>query len=76
LPIWADFMRVAAALEEPGEFTVPPTVAFRHVCGNPTQDAFLPSTELAEPCGPVAHPVASIWVPGDRPPMPPAPGER
>ncbi len=76
LPIWADFMRAAALLEEPGEFTVPPTVAVRHVCGNSIPDAFLPSTELAEPCGPVAHPVASIWVPGDRPPMTAAPGER
>ena len=45
LPIWTDFMRAAAALEDPGEFTVPPTVVFRHVCGSLFQEAFLPLTE-------------------------------
>jgi penicillin-binding protein 1B len=51
LPIWTDFMRAAAALEDPGEFAVPPTVVFRQVCGSPFQEAFLPLTEPDEPCG-------------------------
>ena len=54
LPIWADFMRAAAALEDPGEFAVPPTVVFRQACGSPFPEAFLPLTEPDEPCGPVA----------------------
>jgi penicillin-binding protein 1B len=53
LPIWTDFMRAAAALEDPGEFAVPPTVAFRQVCNSPAQEAFLPLTEPNEPCGSV-----------------------
>jgi penicillin-binding protein 1B len=69
LPIWTDFMRAAASLEEPGEFTVPPALDFRHVCGNPIPDAFLFSTALDEPCGPVAQPVAPMWVPVGAPPL-------
>ena len=53
LPIWTDFMRAAAALEDPGEFAVPPTVVFRQVCGSPFPEAFLPLTEPDEPCGAV-----------------------
>jgi penicillin-binding protein 1B len=67
LPIWADLMRAARSLEESGEFTVPPTVAFSHVCGNPVPDAFLPSTERPERCGLMAHPAPPIGAPGDRP---------
>ena len=50
LPIWADFMRAAAALEEPGEFSVPPAVTFRQVCHSPVLEAFLPLTEPEQPC--------------------------
>ncbi len=55
LPIWTDFMRAAAALEDPGEFAVPPNMVFRQVCGSPFQEAFLPSTEPDVPCGLVAQ---------------------
>jgi penicillin-binding protein 1B len=54
LPIWSDFMRAAASLQDPGEFTVPPTVAFRQVCGSSFEEAFLPLTEPNEPCASVA----------------------
>jgi len=53
LPIWTDFMRAAASLEDPGEFTVPPTMVFRQVCGSSFREAFLPLTEPDEPCGSV-----------------------
>jgi penicillin-binding protein 1B len=50
LPIWADFMRAAASLEESGEFPVPPTVSFRRVCDSRFLEAFLPLTEPQAPC--------------------------
>jgi penicillin-binding protein 1B len=49
LPIWAEFMRAAAALEDPGEFRVPPAMAVRQVCGA-GPELFLPLTEPQEPC--------------------------
>jgi penicillin-binding protein 1B len=51
LPIWTDFMRVAASLEDPGEFTVPATVVFSQACGSALQEAFLPLTEPEPGCG-------------------------
>ena len=52
LPIWTDFMRAAALLEDPGEFTVPPTVSFGRACGRLTPEVFLPLTEPTDPCVP------------------------
>jgi penicillin-binding protein 1B len=52
LPIWTDFMRAAAALEEPGEFPVPPSVTFGRACGRLAPEAFLPMTEPPAPCEP------------------------
>ncbi|HEY7139297.1 MAG TPA: penicillin-binding transpeptidase domain-containing protein, partial [Methylomirabilota bacterium] len=77
LPIWADFMRAAAALEDPGEFTVPPTVAFRQDCDSPIQEVFLPLTEPAEPCGPAeltGTPGLLSLLPGS--PFPPGSSDR
>ena len=62
LPVWTDFMRAAAALEDPGDFAVPPAVVFGQVCGSPIREAFLPLTEPDEPCG-FAGP-AGVPVPG------------
>jgi penicillin-binding protein 1B len=53
LPIWTDFMRAAATLEEPGDFAVPPTVALRSVCGSVVPEAFLPMTAPEPSCGAV-----------------------
>jgi penicillin-binding protein 1B len=68
LPIWTDFMRAAAALEDPGEFAVPPTVVFRQACGSAFPEAFLPLTEPREPCGLVGQAGApghlSLSIPG------------
>jgi penicillin-binding protein 1B len=66
LPIWVDFMRAAASLEEPGEFTVPPTILFRHVCGGTVLEAFLPSTEPDQACGFVAPTAMPPAAPGHR----------
>ena len=62
LPVWTDFMRAAAALEDPGDFAVPPAVVLGQVCGSPIREAFLPLTEPDEPCG-FAGP-AGVPVPG------------
>jgi penicillin-binding protein 1B len=70
LPIWTDFMQAAAALEDPGEFAVPPTMAFRQDCGSPIKEAFLPLTEPVAPCGPLA-PAGTL---GFVSPGPPSPG--
>jgi penicillin-binding protein 1B len=53
LPIWTDFMRAAAALEDPGEFAVPPSVSFARACGHAALEAFLPLAEPTAPCAPV-----------------------
>ncbi|HWC02978.1 MAG TPA: PBP1A family penicillin-binding protein [Methylomirabilota bacterium] len=50
LPIWTDFMRAAAALDEPGEFSAPPTVSFGAICGA-QPDVLLPGKEPEESCG-------------------------
>ena len=52
LPIWTDFMRAAAALEDPGEFVVPSSVSFARACGQIVLEAFLPLTEPPPPCAP------------------------
>jgi membrane carboxypeptidase/penicillin-binding protein len=62
LPIWTDFMRAAATVEDPGDFTVPPVMVVRRPCGSPTEEMFLPLTAPDEACGPAAPPVArSYW---------------
>ena len=58
LPIWTDFMRAAATVEDPGDFTVPPVMVVRRPCGSPTEEMFLPLTAPDEACGPAAPPVA------------------
>jgi membrane carboxypeptidase/penicillin-binding protein len=70
LPIWTDFMRAAASLEEPGEFAVPAAVTLRHVCGGAVPDAFLPLTEPAELCGSGTLTAATGYPP---PPITPPP---
>ena len=69
LPIWTDFMRAAAVLEDPGEFTVPPTVSFARACGHLAPEAFLPLTEPAAPCEPtfVATAPGAATAPGHPP---------
>ena len=44
LPIWTDFMRAAATVEDPGDFTMPPVMVVRRLCGSPTEEMFLPLT--------------------------------
>ena len=63
LPIWTDFMRAAALLEDPGEFTVPPTVSFGRACGHLTPEVFLPLTEPADPCAPTLVAGAAAGLP-------------
>jgi 1A family penicillin-binding protein len=66
LPIWADFMRTAMAVEPAGPFAAPPSIVFRDVdpesgklasvwCPGAIREAFLISTEPREVCaaGPV-----------------------
>jgi penicillin-binding protein 1B len=86
LPIWARFMRAAAALEEPGEFTVPLTMSFRRPCGSLVTEVFLPSTEPEAPCAPTivagaarsAAAAVTMLAPPSAPlaPGPPAPSDR
>jgi penicillin-binding protein 1B len=77
LPVWTEFMRAAAALEDPGEFVVPPSVSFGRACGQTELEAFLPLTEPPPPCAPTF-----VARPPDLPPAPsptltpPAPSER
>jgi penicillin-binding protein 1B len=74
LPVWTDFMRAAATLEDPGDFAVPPAVVFGQVCGSPIPEAFLPLTEPDEPCG-FAEPVG-VPVPGQLTLSMPGSGDR
>jgi penicillin-binding protein 1B len=73
LPVWTDFMRAAAALEDPGEFVVPPSVSFGRACGQTELEAFLPLTEPPPPCAPTfvarppdATPMLTLTGPSDR----------
>jgi penicillin-binding protein 1B len=78
LPIWTDFMRAAASLEDPGEFTVPVTVVLSQVCGSSLQEAFLPLTEPEPGCeysalagaprrvSPLASPLVTTMAPSER----------
>jgi penicillin-binding protein 1B len=80
LPIWTEFMRVAATVEDAGEFAVPPTVVVRRPCGSPTDEAFLPMTAPDEICGsvespwtpsrPAYRPTVPAWTPGAPPYQP------
>jgi penicillin-binding protein 1B len=72
LPIWTDFMRAAATVEDPGEFTVPPTVIVRRPCGSATNEVFLAFTAPVEGCE-AAEPAESPGVTFDRPAAPSTP---
>ena len=69
LPIWTDFMRVAATVEDPGKFTVPPAVVVRRPCGSATDEVFLAATAPVEVCG-AAEPPWTAGTPFDRPAAP------
>lgn len=74
LPIWTDFMRAAASLEEPGQFSVPAGIAFRQGCGSDGLEAFLPLTEPEETCGSAAVAAMPGW--SSRTPFTRTPGTR
>jgi membrane carboxypeptidase/penicillin-binding protein len=74
LPIWADFMRAAASLQDPGAFIVPPTVTFRRACGSLAPEAFLPLTEPNESCE--REPVHAVIAPGHPGLAPTSPSDR
>jgi penicillin-binding protein 1B len=72
LPIWTDFMRVAATVEDPGKFTVPPAVVVRRPCGSATDEVFLAATAPVEVCG-AAEPPWTAGTQFDRPAAPSSP---
>jgi penicillin-binding protein 1B len=67
LPIWTDFMRAAATVEDPGEFAAPSTIVVRRPCGGATDEVFLAPTAPVEVCG-AAEPPWIAGVPFDQPP--------
>jgi membrane carboxypeptidase/penicillin-binding protein len=83
LPIWTEFMRAAAAIEEPGEFAVPSSIVVRRPCGGASNEVFLALTEPGEACGaaeppwtasvPAYRPPAPVWIPGAPASRPAAP---
>jgi penicillin-binding protein 1B len=72
LPIWTDFMRAAAAVEDPGEFAIPSTVVVRRPCDSAVPEMFLPLTAPSEICAP-PEPAAPFVGPGGLPVVPAAP---
>jgi penicillin-binding protein 1B len=83
LPIWTEFMRAAATIEEPGEFAVPSRIVVRRPCGGAANEVFLALTEPGEACGaaeppwtasvPAYRPPAPVWIPGAPASRPAAP---
>jgi membrane carboxypeptidase/penicillin-binding protein len=83
LPIWTEFMRAAAAIEEPGDFAVPSSIVVRRPCGGASNEVFLALTEPGEACGaaepawtasvPAYRPPAPVWIPGASASRPAAP---
>jgi penicillin-binding protein 1B len=72
LPIWTDFMRAAAAVEDPGDFAMPSTLVVRRPCDSPVPEMFLPLTAPSEICA-APEPATPFVGPGGFPVVPAAP---